>query len=94
MEIRNNPPRQPIPRPWLERRRDVLSERAMNEMDILGKPKWKLSWEKLRTCCRTGKSEVDHRVEVNRHPFSGIHALRRDSSRSFNSYDYYSVSII
>ena len=79
-----NATRQPIPRPWLERKEDDI-----NNMDILGKPKWTVSWEKLRFCCYKSPNV---RNEPNHNPFSHFSSIRRDSIRSFNSYDLYSVS--
>lgn len=72
----------PIPRPWLKAKDN-------DDLEILGEPRWEFSISKLSSCC-FGKKMGESNPPLHT-PFR---LIRRNSSRSYASYELDSVRIL
>jgi hypothetical protein len=78
--------RRTIPRPWLNRKREVVKARTAS-LDILDKPTWTVSWSKLSACFCIREQTDDQRHNSLRDAslFPTFPAIRLDSSASLGS---------
>ena len=82
----NAPSRRMIPRPWLNRNREVEKLKTAS-LDILDTPTWTVSWSKLSSCfcIREQSDDERHNGFRDASQFPTFPAVRRDASVSSSS---------